>query len=184
MIHGIHAMDAFLWAMGDWVEVRALCTTFDRDIEVETVSSASVLFSNGAIGNVLNSILCPHERTFLRYDFQQGTAWTEDALYDLNRDKWRFKTLDTMDPEKAETFKTITDDTVTKQPSQLKAMVADYTAGRPPLVSGPEARRTIEFITSLYKSAATGRPVKPGTTVEGDPFYEHVGGTFAQAAAK
>ena len=184
MIHGIHAMDSFLWAMGDWVEVRALCTTLDRDIEVETVSSASVLFSNGAIGNVLNSILCPHERTFLRYDFQQGTAWTEDALYDLNRDKWRFKTLDTMDPEKAETFKTITDDTVTKQPSQLKAMVADYQAGRPPLVSGPEARRTIEFITALYKSAATGRPVKPGTIVEGDPFYEHVGGTFAQAISE
>ena len=182
MIHGIHAMDTFLWAMGDWAEVRALCTTLDRDIEVEDISSASVLFKNGAIGNVLNSILCPHENTFLRFDFQQGTAWTEGAVYDLNRDKWRFKTLDTMDAEQAMTFRTIPGDTVTKQPAQLRAMVADYQAGRPPLVSISEARRTIEFITALYKSAASGLAVKPSTIVEGDPFYEHVAGTYALSA--
>lgn len=180
MIHGIHAMDAFLWTMGDWTEVRALCACLDRDIEVEDVSSASVRFRNGAVGNILNSVLCPHENTFMRYDFQKGTAWTEGAVYDLNKDKWRFKSLESMDPVKAEIFQQITADTPTKQPSQLRAMVADFHAGRRPLVSGPETRRTIEFITALYKSAATGRPVEAGTIVAGDPFYAHVAGTYAQ----
>ena len=183
MGHGIHAMDTFLWTMGEWAEVRALSATIDRDIEVEDVSSASVRFSNGAVGNILNAILCPQENTFIRFDFQQASAWTEGAVYDLNKDKWRFKTLETMEPAKAADFVTITDDTRTKQFSQLRALVADYRAGRRPLVSGPEARRTIEFITSLYKSAATGQPVKPGTITEGDPFYEHVGGTLARVTA-
>jgi predicted dehydrogenase len=89
-----------------------------------------------------------------------------------------------MAPEKAADFATITDDTSTKQYTQLRAMVADYKAGRRPLVSGPEARRTIEFITALYKSAATGKPVQPGTIKAGDPFYDHVGGTFTQSTAK
>lgn len=184
MGHGIHAMDAFLWMMGEWAEVRALSATIDRDIEVEDVSSASVRFSNGAVGNILNSILCPHENTFLRFDFQQASAWTEGAVYDINKDKWRFKTLEKMAPEKAEDFKTITDDTISQQSSQLRALVADYRAQRRPLVSGHEARRTIEFITALYKSAATGLPVKPGTITEGDPFYDHVGGTFTKTSKK
>jgi predicted dehydrogenase len=184
MIHGIHAMDTFLWLMGDWVEVRALCSTVDRNIEVEDVSSASVLFKNGAVGNILNSILCPHERTNIRFDFQRATAWTENALYDLNKDKWRFMTLDSVDSERAKAFETITDNTITKQTSQLRAMVDDYREGRRPLVSGQEARSTIEFITALYKSAATGTSVRKGSILAGDPFYEHVAGTYALNAAR
>lgn len=33
---------------------------------------------------------------------------------------------------------------------------------RPPLVDGPESRRSVEIITAIYKSAKTGRPVKLG----------------------
>ena len=76
MGHGIHAMDTFLWTMGDWEEVCALCGCLDRDLEVEDTSTASVRFASGAIGNILNSALCPQQRTFVRYDFQHGSAWT------------------------------------------------------------------------------------------------------------
>lgn len=179
MIHGIHAMDTLLWLMGDWEEVRALCATADRTIEVEDISSASVLFANGAVGNILNSVLCPQQQTFVRFDFQQGSAWTEGALYDLNRDKWRFLTQDTMDAERKNAFATITDDTATRQSSQIRALVDDFREGRRPLVSGAEARRTLEFITALYKSSATGMAVRKGSIVTGDPFYEHVAGTYA-----
>jgi len=179
MGHGIHAMDTFLWTMGDWQEVRAMCATIDRDIEVEDTSSASVLFSNGAIGNILNSILCPQEETRIRYDMQNGSIWTEGASYELGNDKWHFKMLDSVDEETKKLFSTIPTDTPTVHGVQLKAMIEDFGAGRRPLVSGVEARRTIEFVTSLYKSAATGLPVVRGSIVPGDPFFEHVGGTMA-----
>lgn len=182
MGHGIHAMDTFLWTMGDWKEVRALTATVDRNIEVEDSSSASVLFENGAVGNILNTILSPHELTFLRYDFQQASAWTEGALYTLGNDKWRFHTRETMAEDKAERFRTITNEVATSQATQLREMVHDYHAQRRPLVSGPEARRTIEFISALYKSAATGQAVARGSIQPGDPYYEHVGGERALEA--
>ncbi len=176
---GIHAMDCFLWTMGDWETVSALAATIDRDIEVEDTSSASVRFANGAVGNILNSALCPAQRTFLRYDFERGSAWTEGALYNLDNDKWRFQTLPDVDPAAAEEFRTIPEEISAQPSSQLQAMVRDFQAGRRPLVSGPEVRTTIEFLSSLYKSAATGRAVERGSIVPGDPFYEHVAGTLA-----
>ncbi len=50
MGHGIHAMDLFLWLLGDWSEVSALTGTLDRDIEVEDVSLAMVRFKSQALG--------------------------------------------------------------------------------------------------------------------------------------
>ena len=49
-------------------------------------------------------------------------------------------------------------------------------ANRRPLLSGPEARRTLELLTALYKSAFTGRPVVRGSIVPGDPYYHALHG--------
>ncbi len=184
MGHGIHAMDSFLWQMGDWTEVRAMCATIDRGVEVEDTSSATVRFASGAMGNILNSVLCPHQSTYVRYDFQRGSAWTEGALYDLNNERWRFETLESVDDKTRERFQTIVDDLPCTHVVQLRELVADRLIGRQPLVSGPEARRTLEFITALYKSAYTGEKVERASIVPGDPFYESVGGSWAEAAKK
>jgi hypothetical protein len=53
-------------------------------------------------------------------------------------------------------------------------------AGKQPPASAAELRPTIELISSLYKSAATHAPVRQGSIHPGDPFYEHVAGTFAR----
>ena len=50
--------------------------------------------------------------------------------------------------------------------------------GERPLVSGDEARRTLEFITALYKSAFTGKPVRRGEITGGDPFYTVIHGGY------
>jgi hypothetical protein len=68
----------------------------------------------------------------------------------------------------------------TSQTSQLRAMLDDMQAGRRPLVSGHEVRRTIEFLLSLYKSAVTGEPVARGSIGRDDPFY--VGMTHVKAS--
>ena len=48
--------------------------------------------------------------------------------------------------------------------------------GKRPLVSGIEARRIVEFIACLYKSAFTGQPVARGSITPGDPFYASMNG--------
>ncbi|MGH7214714.1 MAG: Gfo/Idh/MocA family protein, partial [Tepidisphaeraceae bacterium] len=89
MIHGIHAMDFFLWVMGDWAEVRAMIGTLDRRINVEDVSMAMVRFENGAMGSVVNSILCPNQVTHIRWDFQKATTEVS-GLYGYANADWTF----------------------------------------------------------------------------------------------
>ena len=43
---------------------------------------------------------------------------------------------------------------------QLAELLDSMAAGERPAVSGPDVRRTIEFMASLYKSAITGEPVR------------------------
>jgi hypothetical protein len=50
-------------------------------------------------------------------------------------------------------------------------------------VSGAEARRILEFAASLYKSANTKQPVRRGTIVPGDPYYDALNGIAEAGAA-
>ena len=51
-----------------------------------------------------------------------------------------------------------------------------------PLSSTTDVRPTLEFITCLYKAAATGRTMRRGSISPDDPFYHHVAGRAAQGA--
>jgi predicted dehydrogenase len=171
--HGIHTMDHLLYLLGDWAEVRAQAATLDRDIEVEDVSMALVRFANGAQASVINSILCPRQETYLRFDYQRATVELTH-LYGYARENWRF-TPAPGTPEETDrlvkAWENFPPDTPSAHGSQLAALLDDMTAGRRPLTSGDEARRTLEFLTAVYKSAFTGQPVLRGSIQPGDPFY-------------
>ena len=167
---GIHAMDHLLHLLGDWAEVRAQAATLDRAVEVEDVSMAMIRFASGALASVVNSALSPRQETYLRLDFQRATIELTH-LYGYTRDNWKL-TL-------AQAWQHFPPDTGSTHAAQLAAFVADLDARRRPLTSGDDARRTLELLTALYKSALTGRPVARGEIVPGDPFYAslHGGGT-------
>ena len=57
-------------------------------------------------------------------------------------------------------------------------------AGRRPLTSGDDARRTLELLTALYKSAFTGEPVTRGSIKPGDPFYTALNGGLSPRRMK
>ena len=61
----------------------------------------------------------------------------------------------------------------------LQLVVRDLDASRRPLTSGADARRTLELLTAVYKSAFTGQPVMRGSIVPGDPFYSALHGGAA-----
>jgi predicted dehydrogenase len=185
---GIHAMDHLLHLLGDWAEVRAQAATLDRAVEVEDVSLAMIRFASGALASVVNSALSPRQETYLRLDFQRATIELTH-LYGYTRDNWKL----TLAPTAAEEGNTLAQawqhfppDTGSTHTAQLAAFVADLDARRRPLTSGDDARRTLELLTALYKSALTGRPVARGEIVPGDPFYAslHGGGTPRLAPAR
>ncbi len=175
MGHGIHAMDFVLWLFGEWTEVRGLVATLDRDIEVEDTSMVIVRFANGAVANMSNSTLCPRESSYVRFDFAQATVELTH-LYRYRNDAWRYSAAPGVDDATLATWATIPEDVESGHTAQLTAFLDSLAAGERPAVSGPDVRRTIEFLASLYKAGMTGLPVRRGSITPDDPFYHRMCG--------
>ncbi len=176
MGHGIHAMDLFLWLLGDWEEVNAFTGTLDRAIEVEDVSLAMVRFKNRALGSIVNSVLSPREETYLRFDFQKATVELT-GLYGYSNENWRFtqSTGQANDIVLAR-WDELRLNTTSSHKAQLSQLLDSLDQRTRPLSSTLDVRPTLEFLTAIYKSAATRRIVKQASIVAGDPFYDHVSG--------
>ncbi len=180
MGHGIHALNLFLWLFGDWEEVSALTGTLDREIEVEDVSLAIVRFKNRALGSIVNSVLSPREETYLRFDFQKATVELT-ALYGYTNKEWRFSPLPSLhDPSVLARWQELAQDRPASHTTQLAHVLDSLDHGVRPLASTADVRSTLECITGIYKSAATGRTVQQGSIVAGDPFYSQVAGQVLQ----
>lgn len=179
MGHGIHAMDLFLWLLGEWSEVSAMIGTLDRAIEVEDVSMATVRFESGAMGSIVNSVLSPRQETYLRLDFQRSTVEVR-GLYGYRNDSWTFTGAPGVEESAVEDWRAIPEDVPSGHPAQLRALLDRMERGEAPPADTAGVRSTIEFLTGLYKSAATGEVVRRGSIRKGDPFYDSVGGTLAR----
>lgn len=173
---GIHLMDLLLWLMGDWAEVRAMIGHLDRPIEVEDISMALVRLENGAVGNITNSALSPRQESYLRLDFQRATVEVS-ALYRYTNTNWQFSLFDgSTEQEALARWQAIEQDVSGTHSVQLAWLLDSLDRKERPFVSGKESRRIIEFIASLYKSAASGLPVSRGSIGPGDPFYYSMSG--------
>jgi predicted dehydrogenase len=176
---GIHTMDQFLHLLGEWKDVRAVAATLDRDIEVEDVSMAIVKFANGALGSIVNSALSPRQETYLRLDYQRATVELKH-LYGYTRDNWLLTPVPpAQDDNLLQTWQSAPPDVGSTHGAQLNALVLDRDTKRRPLTSGDEARRTVELLTAIYKSAFTGEVVEQGSIKPGDPFYSALHGNMS-----
>jgi predicted dehydrogenase len=170
---GIHAMDHLLHLLGDWAEVRAQVATLDRPIEVEDVSMALVRFASGTLASIVNTSLSPRQETYIRLDYQRATVELTH-LYGYNRDNWKFTPAPVAHDEGnalTQAWQSFPPDVGSTHAAQLAAFVANMDAGTRPLTSGPDARRTLELLTAIYKSAFTGEAVLRGSIQPGSPFY-------------
>ncbi len=114
----------------------------------------------------------------MRLDFQRATVEVS-ALYRANNDNWRFSLRDNApqpDVDDLARWKTIEGEHGGTHGAQLGQLIESMDQHSRPAVSGPEARRIIEFLACLYKSAFTGQPVLRGTITPDDPFYSAMNG--------
>jgi predicted dehydrogenase len=183
MTLGIHLTDLFLWLMGDWDELTAIAATLDRKIEVEDVSMALVRFANGALGTITNSVLSPRQETYLRLDFQQASVEVK-ALYRYRNEHWRFTLPEGVEnPTALEHWAQLTQDVSGSHDAQLRDLLDCMERGERPPASGEDARRVLEFVASLYKSAFTRQPVANGSITPDDPFYYAMNGAPSSVKA-
>lgn len=166
---GVHGIDLLLWLWPDWREVSARVSTVDRDIETEDVSLAHVTFGSGAQASVVNSVVSASQESYLRLDCRRASVELRH-LYGYRNADWTFTPAPDVPPTEPG-WDTVPEEVPATQRTQLAGIVAAMRAGRPPEHTATDARRTTEFVTCLYKSAATGAPVARGSVGPGDPFY-------------
>lgn len=181
--HGIHQIDLVLSLLGDWTEVRALMGTLDREIEVEDVSVAAAMLESGAMLSVVNSLLSPREESYLRFDFTDATVELSHT-YGYGDDDWRYTPAPHVTDQAAVGSWQPTAGRRSGHAAQLEHLLHAIATGERPRSSGHDARRTLEFITGLYKSAITGSPVRRDDLTSDDDFYHSFGGAQARKAVR
>ncbi|WP_078888520.1 Gfo/Idh/MocA family protein [Streptomyces sclerotialus] len=185
MGHGIHQMDLLLHLLGDWAEVRAMAGRLVHDVESEDVSTALVRFADGTMATVVNSVLSPDEVSRIRIDCADATVELTH-LYGHSNDDWAYTAAPHAreDAQRTTHWRTPAADVPSSHAAQLEGFLDAMEKGVRPPGSGTEARRTLEFLAALYKSAFTGRPVRAGEIGPDDPYYHAMHGNHPDWAPK
>lgn len=202
--HGIHQMDLLVHLLGPWRTVSALAARVARPVEFEDVSIASVVFEDGSVGSITNSLLSPRELSRIRVDLTGGTLEV-DHVYGAGDGDWSFTPAP--DPATAATLgrdpgvqndsgllaapgvettsaaawaSSAGEDVGSNHGSQITQLVDDLLAGRVHPTTLASARPTMELITAIYASALLGRPVQRDELLPGHPFYSDLTGGIDQ----
>jgi predicted dehydrogenase len=185
MGHGIHQMDLLLHLLGDWSEIRAMAGRLVHDVETEDVSTALVRFESGALATVVNSVLSPDEVSRIRIDCTDGTVELTH-LYGHGNDDWAYTPAPHIREQRERTaqWRTPGADVPSSHAAQLAGFLDAMEKGQRPPGSGPDARRTLELLAALYKSAFTAQPVHAGEIIARDPFYRAMHGNHPEWAPK
>jgi predicted dehydrogenase len=166
LIQAIHTLDLLLWTLGMPHQVLGRCATTVHSIEVEDLAVGILEFGGGALAVLeATTAAIPEHPPELEIHGDRGTA----ALFDsrgflsfwsstLDRpaslpDRWR---------RNAEDFREQEEPALPSQAAldphveNIRDFVAAAREGRPPLVNGVEARKSLLLMKALYASAAMG----------------------------
>ncbi|WP_110943965.1 Gfo/Idh/MocA family protein [Streptomyces niger] len=184
MGHGIHQMDLLLHLLGEWEEVRAMAGRLVHDVESEDVSTALVRFADGTMATVVNSVLSPDEVSRIRIDCAHATVELTH-LYGHANDDWAYTpAVHRRDDARTAHWRSPAADVPSSHAAQLDGFLDAMAKGVRPPGSGVAARRTLEFLAALYKSAFTGQPVRAGEIGPEDPYYHAMHGNHPDWAPK
>lgn len=169
MNQAIHSVDLLLWLMGNVRSLSAFTALRAHErIEVEDVANAILEFESGALGS-LEATTAAYPGSLKRIDICGSGGYAtleEEALI-----KWDFlKEIKSDAKIKAEMQGNITgggaSDPAAIGHKAHQSLFEDFRKsiknGTPNTIDGYEGRRSVELITSIYKSAQTGKRVKIG----------------------
>jgi predicted dehydrogenase len=175
MGHGIHSIDTLLWMMGEPESVIADAATVKLDIQVEDTSLASVRFRSGAMAQTVVTVNAQDNRSRLEIFGDDLQAVSSESAYGPTSTPFRLTSLDPAVAEAAAQWAS------ERHPEETKylhvPLLSDFidaiAAGRPPLVTVDECRRSMELITGMYKSAMMGQRVT-FPIAKDDPWYAQI----------
>ncbi len=166
MIQAIHALDLLLWTLGMPRQVLGRSATAVHAIEVEDLAVGILEFEGGALAAMeATTAAIPEHPPELEIHGDRGTAALFDSRGFLSfwsstldhpaslPDRWRRNAADFREQEEA-AFPSQA--AVEPHVENIRDFVAAVREGRPPLIDGREARKSLLVIEALYASSRTG----------------------------
>jgi len=178
MGHGIHQFDLLLSILGEWREVVAVAARQAKPTNTEDLSCAIVTFANGAIATIVNSVVSPRERSYLRFDFEHASVEL-DHVYGYSDKNWRVTAAPGHESSVASAWTDGPPDRPSGHTAQFEAVLSALESGTAPPVSLPDTRLTVELIAAIYASAFTGSRIRRGELGPDSPFYHRMDGSGA-----
>lgn len=168
MNQAIHSIDLLLWIMGPVEQVFAMIDTVAHErIEVEDVAVATLKFRSGALG-VIEGTTAAYPGALKRIEISgsRGSVILEEE--DLIQ--WKFAEES---PEDEQVRERMRGQTKTgggaSDPKAIghhghRCFFEDFVTAvdeqRPPAIDGHEARKSVQLIEAIYRSAREARPIR------------------------
>jgi len=169
MNQGIHGIDLLQWLLGGIGEVTAFTATLAHErIEVEDTAVAGVRFANGALGAIEGTTgSWPGSKIRLEIGGTKGNVVMEDDTFVT----WRFQDEGLADedirkkygPQESKAGAGAADPRAISFEGhrvQFEDFVKAIRTKSRPFCNGEDARAAVAVITSIYRSAREGRPVR------------------------
>ncbi|TCM46814.1 hypothetical protein [Kribbella sp. VKM Ac-2568] len=144
----VRQVELLLSVLGDWTEVVAVATRRTRRTAIEELTAALVVFADGTIATVLNSLLAAREVGWFRFDFEHATVEIDQqqGICKLNATAGREQ------PVVQAWTESVSTSTATEEVEAV-----DRTAGH-------------ELLAALREAARTGRSVRRGESRDENAF--------------
>ena len=164
MNQSIHNIDLVQYLAGPVERVMGRTATLAHEMETEDTASAVLTYRNGAMGVVQGATTCwPGDQARVELHGDRGTIVLEEGQVTV------WKLADAGEEEEMTMLRTATDGGTgaadplaigyEKHRRQIVDFIGALQEGRSPAIQGAEARRSVEIIRAIYRSAQTGMPV-------------------------
>jgi predicted dehydrogenase len=168
MNQAIHGIDLLTWFMGEVESIFAYADHLVRKIEVEDTMVAAIKYKSGAFGTLTCTTSCnPGENLMVNIHGSRGTLMLEDANItrwaisnsedELAEDDQQMLSSDQKEGQGVADPRAISHAGHTFHIDDMaRAVIED----REPFCNGEDARKAVDLILAIYKSAQTGKEVK------------------------
>lgn len=151
--HGIHQIDLLAHLLGDWSSVQGRLWRLDRETETEDVSTATIVFEQGVVAQLITSAVSPREASSIRIDTQKATI-TVDHVYGHGHENWRITPAPGFEAEVDSWAFPDVEERSDHEPL-LRDVFDALLDGEPLPATADAPARSLEIVAGIYASAAS-----------------------------
>lgn len=164
MNQAIHNVDLVQWLAGPVTSIIGRTATLAHEMETEDTASAVLTYANGALGVIQGATSCwPGDPARVELHGNRGTIVLEEGRIVV----WKLQDAapgeeDAMLALEQAAGSGASDPMAIgyeKHRRQIVDLIEAIQKGRPPAIQGHEARRSVEIVRAIYRSAALNAPV-------------------------